>query len=222
MNRASRLQQVVLAASVAGGVSYVAARYVNAPEPAALAWKGSGVALLAVYAALKATQREGWLLAAVMAFGALGDVLLNAFGLTVGAVAFLVGHILAVMLYWPNRRPDLTRGQLISGAMLIPAIVGAAFELPADRALAPGVALYTTGLATMAATAWMSRFPRLLVGLGAIAFVVSDLLIFARSGPLAHSALAAFGVWPLYYGGQLMICLGVTHTLAQDGSPSRV
>lgn len=220
MTRAERLPQIVLAASILGGVSYMAARFVAAPEAITLAWKGSGVALLAVYAALRAVTREGWLLAAVMAFGALGDVLLNAFGLTAGAIAFLIGHILAIILYWPNRRPDLTRGQLISGALLVPAIVATAFELPADRALAPGVALYATGLATMAATAWMSRFPRILVGLGAMAFVISDLLIFAGAGPLAHNALAAMGVWPLYYGGQLMICLGVTRTLNADASPA--
>ena len=213
MEKAGRLPQIVLIASLIGGVSYMAQRWAPLPEAASLAWKGSGVGLLAVHAALRARSREGWMIALVMAFGALGDVLLNAFGLVVGALAFLVGHIIAIALYWPNRRPNLTRGQLIAGALMVPAIVGTAFELPADRAFAPGVALYAAGLATMAATAWMSRFPRALVGLGAIFFVISDLLIFARSGPLAHSELAGFGIWPLYYGGQLMICLGVTRAL---------
>lgn len=215
MTRASRLSHIVLGASVAGGVSYMGSRFAPGPEPVMLAWKGSGVALLALYAALKAVGREGWLLTAVMAFGALGDVLLNAFGLTVGAVAFLAGHVTAVALYWTNRRLDLTRGQRLAGALMAPLVVAAAYELPADRALAPGVALYATGLAAMTATAWMSRFPRPLVGLGAMAFLVSDLLIFAQTGPLAHNALAGFAVWPLYYAGQLMICLGVTRTLAR-------
>lgn len=48
-------------------------------------------------------------------------------------------------------------------------------------------------------------------------FLVSDLLIFARLGPLAGSELAGFGVWALYFTGQLMICLGVTRTLAEAG-----
>lgn len=216
MTRAERLPQIVLAASLAGGVSFMAERFVQAPDAVMLVWKGSGVALLALYAALKATGREGWLITGVMAFGALGDVLLSAFGLIVGAIAFLVGHVIAIGLYWSNRRPDLTRGQLISGALMVPAIVVTAYELPADRAFAPGVALYATGLATMAATAWLSRFPRAWVGLGALAFVISDLLIFARSGALAHNALAGLAIWPLYYGGQLMICLGVTRTLGAD------
>lgn len=218
MTEVQRLPKIVLAASIVGGVSYMAQPLLNLPDAIVLAWKGSGVALLAAYAALRASGRDGWMIAAVMAFGALGDVLLNAFGLTVGAVAFLIGHLVAVALYWAHRRQDLTRGQLISGALMIPAIAVTAFELPADRAFAPGVALYATGLAAMAATAWMSRFPRALVGLGALAFVVSDLLIFARSGPLAHDALAAAAIWPLYYGGQLAICLGVTRTLARGAA----
>lgn len=218
MTEVQRLPKIVLAASIVGGVSYMAQPLLNLPDAIVLAWKGSGVALLAAYAALRASGRDGWMIAAVMAFGALGDVLLNAFGLTVGAVAFLIGHLVAVALYWAHRRQDLTRGQLISGALMIPAIAVTAFELPADRAFAPGVALYATGLAAMAATAWMSRFPRALVGLGALAFVVSDLLIFARSGPLAHDVLAAAAIWPLYYGGQLAICLGVTRTLARDAA----
>lgn len=218
MTQVQRLSKIVLAASIVGGVSYMAQPLLHLPDAIVLAWKGSGVALLSVYAALRASGRDGWMIAAVMAFGALGDVLLNAFGLTVGAVAFLIGHLIAVALYWTHRRQDLTRGQLISGALMIPAIAVTAFELPADRAFAPGVALYATGLAAMAATAWMSRFPRALVGLGALAFVVSDLLIFARSGPLAHNVLAGAAIWPLYYGGQLAICLGVTRTLARDAA----
>jgi len=50
------------------------------------------------------------------------------------------------------------------------------------RAAAPGVAVYSLGLALMAATAWTSRFPRFRVGIGAVMFLVSDLLIFGRMG----------------------------------------
>ena len=90
-----------------------------------------------------------------------------------------------------------------------------AFLLPSDRAGAPGVALYALGLSLMAAFAWTSRFPRYRVGLGALMFLVSDLLIFARSGPLAHAAWIGFSIWGLYYAGQALICLGVTGTLAK-------
>ena len=182
-------------------------------EPLSLTWKGLGVGLLAIYAALNARTVDGWLLTAVMAFGALGDVLLGAAGLTVGAIAFLAGHLLAIGLYLRNRRPNPTRSQLALAIVLVPAVVIIAFLLPADRAGAPGVALYSLGLALMAATAWVSRFPRYRVGLGALMFVVSDLLIFGRDGPLPESFAVGLGVWGLYYFGQLLICVGVVQAL---------
>jgi uncharacterized membrane protein YhhN len=80
------------------------------------------------------------------------------------------------------------------------------------------VAAYALGLSAMAATAGLSRFPRGRVALGALMFLASDLLIFARSGPLAGQAAAVVGflVWGLYFAGQTLICLGVTRTLAED------
>ena len=64
-------------------------------------------------------------------------------------------------------------------------------------------------LGAMAATAWVSHFPRHWVGLGAVLFAVSDLLIFARMGPLAGSMLPQVLIWPLYFGGQALIATGV-------------
>ncbi len=201
-----------LIGSILGGVSYIAAWSLDLPGPLELAWKGSGVGLLAVYAALKARDRDGWLLAAVMTFGVLGDVLLN-IQFIVGAVAFLIGHLVAVGLYLSNRRPALTRSQTALALLLVPASVFIAFMLPADRAAAPGVAFYTLGLSLMAATAWTSRFPRLRVGIGALLFLVSDLVIFAKMGPLPDIFLTELAVWVPYYGGQLLICVGVAAAL---------
>jgi uncharacterized membrane protein YhhN len=67
----------------------------------------------------------------------------------------------------------------------------------------------------MAALAWKSRFSRQWVGIGALMFVVSDLLIFARSGPLEGQAWVGYAIWTLYFGGQLLIVLGVTRTLEE-------
>ncbi|HLZ75272.1 lysoplasmalogenase family protein [Phenylobacterium sp.] len=218
MRSESLWARLALAAAIVGGVSYLAADYLPLTVAAGLAWKGSGVGLLAVYAALRARSFDGWLLAAVMALGAAGDVLLGAAGFVVGGGMFLLGHLVAIWLYLRNRRPGLSRGDWVSGLLLIPATVTAAWLLPADRAGAAGVAAYALGLSAMAASAGLSRFPRGRVALGALMFLVSDLLIFARAGPLAGQATAVVGflVWSLYFAGQALICLGVTRTLAAD------
>lgn len=197
-----------LIASVIAGVSYVATWVLDLPAGVETVWKGAGVALLAVHAAFRARSLDGWLLTAVMALGAAGDVLLETHGLTVGAIAFLLGHVAASGLYLRHRRPGAWRD-----LVLIPVVVGAAFLLPADRNAAPGIALYSLFLAIMAAAALTSRFPRRTVGLGALMFVVSDLLIFARLGPLPDNLATGLGVWGLYYFGQLLICLGVAREL---------
>lgn len=194
--------------AVAAGASYFPATWLLPDGAALTAWKGLGVGLLALWAALNARSASGWVIAAVLALGATGDVLLDAMGLTVGAVAFLAGHLLAAGFYWAWRREDLRASAPIASGRLV-LIPGIAWFLPADRAAAPGIALYAGGLALMAAAAWVSRFPRLLVARGALFFAVSDLLIFARMGPLAHSAAPDLLVWPLYFGGQAMIAWGV-------------
>ncbi len=76
----------------------------------------------------------------------------------------------------------------------------------------------------MAASAGASRFPRYRVGIGALMFLGSDLLIFARMGPLPGSPLPGLLIWPLYFGGQALIAWGVVRTLADgrlDGKPLR-
>lgn len=216
MDRKSPLGTILLIASLIAGISYIASWQLALPAAASTAWKGAGVALLALYAAVRAQGPGGWMLCAVMVFGALGDILLETHGLNVGAVAFLVGHLIAIGLYLRYRRANLPKGDAIFAALLVPATVAIAFLLPSDRAMAPGVALYSTGLALMAACAWICRFPRAMTGLGALMFVVSDLLIFARGGPLAGQAWVGYGVWILYYFGQVLIVLGGVRGLARE------
>jgi uncharacterized membrane protein YhhN len=209
MSKQCALAKAVLIASILAGVSYVAAWE---PPPAASGrtdLEGPGRRPAGDLRRLERRSRDGWLLVAVMAFGALGDVLLGAAGLTVGALAFLAGHLVAIGLYLRNRRASPSRSQVALAVVLVPAVVIVAFLLPADRAGAPGVAVYSLGLALMAATAWLSRFPRYRVGIGALMFVVSDLLIFGRGGPWPDNFATGLAVWGLYYGGQLLICVGV-------------
>ena len=210
------LARLALAAAIIAGVSYLAADWVSAGPATHTAWKGAGVGLLAIYAALRARRFDGWLITAVMALGALGDVLLETSGMVIGALSFLAGHLVAIWLYLRNRRVVLSASQALFAMVLFPAVVVTAYLLPADRSTALVVTFYAVGLGLMAASAWLSRFPRYWTGLGAVAFAVSDLLIFAQAGPLENAAWTGFAVWALYFGGQAMIVIGVTRRLSNE------
>lgn len=209
---ASRL---VLLAAIAAGTTYIGSWFIPGLPPAAsTAWKGAGVGLLALWAAMNARGLDGWLIAAVLAFGALGDVLLETHGLVVGALAFLAGHLTAIALYLSNRQRPLAARDMAFAIALIPVVVAIAYLLPPERTGAGLIALYALGLVCMAAAAWISRFPRTLVAAGALMFVASDLLIFARTGrPHLDTFFMGLGVWGLYFAGQAFIALGVVRTL---------
>lgn len=207
----------ILLASVVAALGFYLLR-VPDPMPAQLVvLKGTGVGLLAVLAWIYGPGRGGTMLAGVMALGAMGDVLIE-YNLIAGAAAFLIGHLLSVALYLGHRRNRLTTSQLMLALVILVTVPFAGWGLPIDRAMAPVTLLYAVPLALMAATAWASRFPRYRVGLGAVLFVLSDLLIFARGGPLVRETLPHLLVWPLYYLGQLMICTGVLRLLRQEAS----
>lgn len=208
------LPTIVLAAAIFAGVSYVGSWLLPLPPAAAIAWKGAGVALLALYAALGARNLDGWLLAGLLAFGAAGDVLLETHGFVVGGGAFFVGHLVAIALYLRHRRP-LTLGGLAYAGALFAFIVLTAYLLPKNRETASAIAFYATGLGAMTAAAWLSRFPRPLVAAGAIMFAVSDLLIFLRGGrPNLDILPMALAVWGLYFAGQTLIAVGVSRNRA--------
>lgn len=78
---------------------------------------------------------------------------------------------------------------------------------------APVALIYAALVGSMAACAWTSRFPRYRVGIGAIMFLVSDLVIFAGQTVWAGTILPKLLIWPLYFGGQALIARGVVKTL---------
>jgi uncharacterized membrane protein YhhN len=196
-----------LLASLAAGIGYWLAKDLALPGLFLIALKGTGVALLAFYALARHKGHDANTIAAVMAFGALGDVLIE-FRLEAGAVAFLIGHLIAIRLYWQHRRANPSGSQRAAAAALLVLTPLVSFQLAGAL-----VAVYALGLGAMAATAWLSTFSRYRVGLGAVMFVISDLLIFARMGVLAQSPLPDLLIWPLYYFGQFLICIGVVGEL---------
>lgn len=201
-----------LLASLVAGISFYFVKDSHLPGLYQMVWKGAGVALLAAYALARHKGRDANQIAAVMAFGALGDVLIE-LDIIWGALAFLVGHLIAIHLYLRHRRDSLSASQKALALFTLVLVPLIAFQLPANRADAPGVALYSLGLAGMAASAWTSSFPRYRVGLGAVLFAISDLLIFSRMGALEGSAIPDLLIWPLYYFGQFLIAVGVVGEL---------
>lgn len=201
-----RIDLLLLLALLFGGAYFLLDR-IGLPAPYDVLSKGACVALLALWAALQARGTDGWLIALVLALGALGDVLLETHGLIVGALAFLAGHLVAVALYLRNRARSPAPAILVALA-----VAAVSWLLARDY----GVAAYALGLGAMAGTALCSRFR--MAGLGALLFVVSDLLIFARLGPLAGSALPGLLIWPLYIAGQALIGWGVVTTLRSEAA----
>ncbi|WP_068076487.1 lysoplasmalogenase family protein [Novosphingobium lentum] len=210
-----------LLASLAFAISYWFVADGRLPGLYQMAWKGAGVALLAVYAWTRNGSRDGHLIAGVMALGALGDVLME-IDATAGGAAFFAGHVCAIALYLRHRRADTSVSQKLLAVALLVIVPLLAWVLPSDRSTAANTALYALVLAGMAGLAWTSSFPLYGVGLGALLFVASDVLIFARMGPLAASALPGWLIWPLYYVGQFLICTGVIATLSRNGEDARL
>lgn len=209
--RALMEQRPWLLASLMAGISYWFVADSWLPGVYLILWKGAGVALLAVYAWAHHPVRDAHRIALVMAFGALGDMVLEV-SFTGGALAFLAGHMVAIMLYLRHRR-DLSLADKQTAIALVFCIPALSFGFTAK----PEVAFYALGLGGMTAAAYASDFPRIRVALGAVLFAVSDLLIFARMGPLAASPIPNLLVWPLYYFGQFLITVGIIGALRRKG-----
>ena len=175
-------------------------------------WKGAGVGLLAVYAAARGKGTDGLLIAAVMAIAACADVALE-ISFLVGGGLFALSHLVAIALYLRNRRAQTSFSQRLAGLALIvlPAVIAVGMTRPLPNwELATA---YSGLVGLMAAAAWTSRFPRYRVGIGAVMFVVSDLMIFARESQTLPGELTEWFVWPLYYAAQFLIVTGVVQTL---------
>ena len=203
----------LLAAIGAGfGLLYPLLWLLELPHWAMIAAKGAGVGFLALAAARSARELDGWLLAAVMALGAAGDVLLE-IDFALGAASFGLGHVIAVWLYIRNRRAGVVGVEIGAAALIWAIAVGGPWFLLEGRPEQAAFAGYGVVLGGMAASAWLSRFPRKLVAMGAALFVASDLLIAARLGMAERPAARGIAIWYLYFVAQLLIYLGVRRGL---------
>ncbi|HEX2794108.1 MAG TPA: lysoplasmalogenase family protein [Croceicoccus sp.] len=183
-----------------------------------IVWKAAPLSLLAIYAFQRHLGSDGTILACVMGIAALADGVSE---LVYSAAGTLMGFslLLAIWLYSRNRRKQLAMSQKgVAAALVLALPVISWFLLPAEdgRILVAGYALL---MGIMAAMAWTSRFSRYRVGMGAMMFVVSELLLFAVSGPvLRANAWAEWLIYPIYYSGQLLIATGVVSRLRREAA----
>ena len=182
----------------------------------AMVWKMAAVGLLVPFALRRHHQGEFVLLAVTLAFYALGDGLIE-LSMVAGALAFAAGHFVAMVIYFRHLRVGAVFSQKLLAITILLVTPVIAYLLPPTQDEGIQVAAYSVILAAMAAMAWSSNFPRYRVGIGAILFVVSDLLIFAELGPLRDSRMTGIAIWYLYYFGVLMIAVGVAQTLVKRG-----
>jgi uncharacterized membrane protein YhhN len=207
-----------LLASLLAGLSYPATWLLLPFEGNifAIIWKMAAVALLVPFALRRHHTGEFVWLAVMLAFYALGDGLIE-LNMIAGALAFAAGHVVAIAIYFRHRRVGAAFSQKLLAATILLLTPFIAYGLPGNVDEGLQVAAYSVILAAMAAMAWSSNFPRYRVGTGAVLFVISDLLIFARLGPLANSEITGIAIWYLYYFGVLMIAVGVAQTLVKRG-----
>jgi len=178
-------------------------------------WKGAGVGFLALYAVYRGQGRDGLLISSVLVLCALADVILQ-FSFLIGGGVFAIAHLVAIGLYLSNRRERVTASQKTASLALLimtPLLAGMLTYPLENWFLA---VLYALVVGAMACAAWMSRFPRYRVGVGAVLFVASDLVIFAREAGHVSQDLGDWLVWPLYYVGQFLIATGVIQTIRKE------
>lgn len=206
--------RVIYLAAVIAGASFYFHDAAQLPFWPDVIWKASGCALLSLWAATRARNTDGWLLAAAFAVYALADAMLDLAGLIGGGATFAAAHAIMIAIYWRNRRAS-GRGVVAAAVVLLVVVPLVACMLPGQPSERLLVLPYGLMLGAMAAAAALSRFSRHLVLTGALCFVMSDWLIFARTGVLAQSALPGIGIWPLYFGAQALVAAGVAQGLAR-------
>lgn len=207
-----------LLASLLAGLSFPATWLLLPTEGSffAIIWKMAAVGLLVPFALRRHHDGEFIPLAIMLGLYALGDGLIE-LSMVAGAVAFAAGHLVAIWLYFRHRRvrPAFSQKLLAIAIFMMTPVI--AYGLPPTAGEGIQVAAYSVILAAMAAMAWSSNFPRYRVGTGAVLFVLSDLLIFARLGPLKASQLTSIAIWYLYYFGVFLIATGIAQTLVKRG-----
>jgi uncharacterized membrane protein YhhN len=161
-------------------------------------------------------RSTAWPLVAALAIHAVGDGLLNLGSdyLLMGMGAFLLGHLGYIAAFLPHRYPlaQLPRLRLVVIATLIAAMIGLTVYIwPMLRGpLAIASPIYSLALTAMAITALCGRWKGPWVVIGALLFVLSDVVLGLKL--FAGQVLFAPIIWPAYAAAQILMPLGYLAT----------
>ncbi|KHK91526.1 hypothetical protein [Novosphingobium malaysiense] len=178
-----------------------------------LAVKCAPFLLLSAYALLRHRGTDTRLLATMLVLLGIGAALSDLF-VYEGTVFMIAGFAIGIGLFLLHRRPGTTasqKGAAVALLLLTPLICQALARPELQAGWAP--AFFGLGLGGMAASAWMSNFPRYRVGLGAVIAVVASMLAISGAGAPDGPTLGELVGWPLFYFGLMLLATGVTGEL---------
>jgi hypothetical protein len=198
-----------LLASMACAVAWVALRGSAVPGLYLLVLQAAPLLLLAAYAALRHRGNDTRSLAGMLALQGIGSALMD-YAPGIGLNALLLAYLIGLTMFLVHRRAVMDGGRKASALALTLGTPALCF-FAAERA-GVGVPLFLgLALGGMAASAWISTFPRSRVGLGAALIVAGNVLAIAALG--LEGGAIALAAWPLFYVGNLVLATGVTGEL---------
>lgn len=199
-----------------GGLSLLAAVvFAVLPESPAAVRSVIKTTAVGSLAALAALSGAGWL-ALALAASALGDFALSRPGdraFLAGMISFGAAHALYVGLFvWAGAEPRFALGPLL-GAVILFSIglkLGGAYSARAGD-LAVAVRIYVGLIVLMAvAASFIPKGPGVpLIGVGALAFVVSDALLGQQVFLKRLWRGQSFAIWSTYYAAQVLLFAGL-------------
>lgn len=159
------------------------------------------------------------IMAAGFALSALGDFLLDLpdnKGFTLGLFAFFSAHIAFVVYLWPMMVPFSAFTMVEYFIVLITIISSAIFYIwlrpSLDKDLIIPVALYSTVIALMGITAFTTTAHSMLIPLGALLFIASDVVLSIEKFKFKFPWDKEIN-WALYAGGQILLAIGVVSVI---------
>lgn len=164
-----------------------------------------------------------WPMVAALTLHALGDGLLNLGSrfFLAGMAAFFVGHFGYIAAFLPYRyqcrQLPVQRGAIIVVLGISMAVLTLYIWPMLPGILAVASPLYSLALTAMAVTALLGRWRGPWVPIGAMLFVLSDILLGLKM--FAQHGSFAFVIWPAYAAAQILMPLGYLQTPALSPRP---